>query len=225
MLLVISCNSHKEAKKYIVKNIPKADIKLDGVLDETAWHKAGVIDHFVFPWEDTEPPKTEFRAFHDGDNFYFSYVTEDSEIVSDSVIDNEMDLTEEDRVEIYLSLDDELKEYYCLEIDAKGNVLSYSASFPRHLDFSWDCTSIKTGAAIKGNGYIVEISIPLSSLEALGFPVREANSMIRAAVFRAQFNRIPDGQVDYHWLSWIDPKIEKEDFHVHSSFGYFIFEK
>ncbi len=226
MLLFISCNNQNDAKKYIVKNIPKADIKLDGILDEGEWQKANLTNHFVFPWENTKPPKTEFRAFHDADYFYYSFIAEDDEIVIDTVINNDENLIEgEDRVEIYLSLDDELKEYYCLEVDVKGRVLSYSSSFHRQFDFSWECPEIKTGTAIIDNGYVVEVRIPLSSLESLGFPVREANAVIMAGLFRAQFNRLPDGEIEWHWLSWIDPNIKEEDFHVRSSFGHLIFEK
>lgn len=225
MLLIISCACHKDDKKYVVKYVPKADIKMDGILDEAEWQKANLINDFIFPWENTKLPKTEFLAFHDADNFYFSFVTEDDEIVAESVINNEEDLIDEDRVEIYLSLDDELKKYYCLEIDAAGHVLSYSASFHRQLDFSWNFPSLRTGAVINDNGYVVEAKIPLSSLDSLGFHPGDANGTIRAAIFRAQFNRLSDGKIENHWLSWIDPKIENPDFHVPASFGNFIFEK
>ncbi len=224
ILLAIGCNSRKNEKEFIVKNIPDAKITVDGILNEPAWQKANMTNHFVFPWEDSRPPKTEFRAFHDSENFYFSFVAKDDEIISTPEIDNEQDLIEQDRVEIYLTLDEDLKKYYCLELGANGYVLSYSASFPRQLDFSWDYPDIETGAVIHDDGYVVEARIPVKSLEKLGFPLQKPGSRIRAAIFRAQFNRLPDGTIEHHWLSWIDPEIDREDFHVPSSFGNFIFE-
>ena len=224
LLFAFGCGNNKNNNEFIVKNIPNPDIIMDGILNETAWQKADKTDHFVFPWEDAKPPLTVFKAFHDADYFYFAFVAEDDEVVSTPEINDEEDLIEQDRVEIYLTLDKELRKYYCLELGANGYVLSYSASFPRQLDFSWDCPSVETAAVIHDNGYVMEARIPLESLEKLGFSVEKPGSRVTAAVFRAQFNRLPDGTVEHHWLSWIDPQITKEDFHVPSSFGYFIFE-
>ncbi len=224
LLIAWGCNSKKNEKEFIVKDLPGANIKIDGRLDEPAWKKANMTEHFIFPWENSGPPLTRFRAFHDADNFYFSYVAQDDEIVSTPTIDDEKDLIEQDRVEIYMALDKDLKKYYCLELGANGYVLSYSGSYHRHLDFSWDCPELKTGAVIHDDGYVVEAAIPIKSLESMGFRVQKPGSKILAAVFRAQFNRLPGDSIAYHWLSWIDPQIDREDFHVPSSFGYFVFE-
>ena len=40
------------ARIYTVEYLPKVQIKLDGVLDETQWALAAIESDFVFPWQE-----------------------------------------------------------------------------------------------------------------------------------------------------------------------------
>jgi chondroitin AC lyase len=120
-------------------------------------------------------------------------------------------------VEIFFTQDDSLKTYYGIEIDAYGRVLDYVGAFYRNTDLLWDCDGLKIASTISKNGYIVEGSIPLLTLEKIG--VIRPGKVIRAGVFRGEFSYGPEREIIQHWISWVDPMTEKPDFHVPSAFG------
>ncbi|MFB3893079.1 MAG: carbohydrate-binding family 9-like protein [Phycisphaerae bacterium] len=204
-------------KVYDVVYVPKVVIKFDGSLDEPAWQKAVCLTDFSLPWEKTPAPRLEFRAICDDENLYFafrvcgSYAPAGKEGGEDKVV-------EEDRVELYLSCDDSMKEYYGLEIDSLGRVLDYKASHYRNLDGSWRCPGLKAAGKAGADGYVVEGSIPLATLVALRMPLRKDGDKVLAALFRGIAPH--DGDRQWHWESWVDPKIEKPDFHVPGVLGY-----
>ena len=207
------CQKNLDSKIYPLHRIGQDMIKIDGVLREPEWQKAVIEKAFSFPWENNTAPTTEFRALYDDDYLYFSFNVVDDEIVVADSIENEKGLIDEDRVEIYFTLDEQLKEYYCIEIDPHGRVLDYSASFHRQFDFSWEWENVVTGGTRTDAGYIVEGVFPLQTLKSLGLPVNNGDTMLRAAVFRAQFHRDSDGKIEEHWLSWQDPSVDEPDFH------------
>ena len=155
---------------YRVRHLPHAEVRIDGRLDEPEWSRANVERHFIFPWTKAEAPATEFLAFCDDKYLYFAFRAEDADIfVLDKLRDKE-DAVFEDRVEMILSLDDQMKDYFCFEIDSRGRVFDYRASYYRQFDPKWKCRGLETAALPLAKGYAVEGRIPLATLVQMGFP-------------------------------------------------------
>lgn len=228
---------------YRAVRLPSAKITLDGRLDEPEWSRANVERHFVFPWEKIETPQTEFMAFCDEKYLYFAFRVEDNDIcVLDKLRDKE-DEVFEDRVELYFGGDHQMKDYYCLEIDSRGRVFDYRASYYRQLDAKWHWEGVEA-AALSGKvgnvpGYTVEARIPLATLKTMGLVQRFPREKILCGLYRAEFSHDRSGKpVVQHetlhnrgrkidgpppiekWISWIDPKTSEPDFHVPSSLGW-----
>lgn len=208
-------------------------ITLDGVLDEEVWDTVLPISgSFHYPWEAVEAPSTEYKGYHDGENFYFSFVVKDPQVLVEkewndderSTVDNE------DRVEMFFTggeidkeRDGKLQPYYNIEIDAKGRVHDYSMVYYRdQMDSTWDFEGLEAAGQQTDDGYVVEALIPISALKDL--KLLGDNNVMRTGVYRAEFSK-PEGaeEIDMHWISWVDPKTEEPDYHVDSSFGEFRF--
>jgi hypothetical protein len=204
---------------YDVYYLPQAEINIDGSLDEPDWKKAHCERDFSFPWEAKAAPTTEFRSLFDDEFFYFSFRVQDEDVIVEKKFDAEAVVDREDRVEIFFARDDNLEEYFCLEVDALGRVHDYSASYYRNFDSSWDCPGIRTAGSITKQGYSVEGSIPIKTLKSLGLLFPSFGHVLKAGLFRAEFNHGPESAPEAHWISWIEPATEQPDFHVPSAFG------
>jgi hypothetical protein len=221
LLAAVGCASTSCPRTYDVCYMPEAEIDVDGTLDEAHWNRARGQIGFSFPWEHKAAPFTEFRALCNNDYFYFSFTAHDRDIVVQEKFDTESVVAAEDRVEIFFACDDKLKEYFCLEVDPRGRVLDYAASYYRMFDNSWDLPGVRTAASITNEGYTVEGFIPLKSLEAIGLPPLGPGRLIKVGLFRADFNHGLNSKPQEHWISWVDPGTERPDFHVPSAFGCF----
>jgi len=204
---------------YNVRYSPYAEINIDGSLDEPDWKKARCERDFSFPWEAKAAPATEFRSLFDDEFFYFSFRVHDEDVVVGKKFDAESIVDREDRVEIFFARGDKLKEYFCLEVDPLGRIHDYAASYYRKFDSSWNCPGIHAAASITMQGYAVEGSIPIKILKSLGLLFPSSGHVLKAGLFRAEFNHGPDSAPEAHWISWIDPGTEQPDFHVPSAFG------
>ena len=213
------CASKLCPETYQVHYLAQARVSIDGRLDELDWGETNPEKGFSFPWEQRAAPVTEFRSLCDDEFFYFSFRVHDEDVVFEEAFDNESTMDREDRVEIFFSRNDKLKEYFCLEVDPMGRVHDYSASYYRKFDSSWDCAGIRTAGSITKEGYTVEGSIALKTLEALGLPSPGSGHMLKAGLFRAEFNHGPESAPEAHWISWVEPGTKQPDFHVPSAFG------
>jgi hypothetical protein len=227
---------------YVVRWLPGAKITLDGRADEAAWKEASRDTRFTFPWKQAPAPATEFRALCDGTNLFFTFRLQDPDIVVLDKLRDEEDEVFEDRVEVYLSRDDQLMDYYCFEVDSRGRVFDYRGSYYRQLDTKWKFDGLEAKATARPNGYEIEGRIPLKSLAALGFPAIGPGSKIRCGLYRAEFSHDRSGRpveqkASVHnlgrniegpppieeWISWVDPKIKEPDFHVPATLGWLQF--
>jgi cellulose/xylan binding protein with CBM9 domain len=227
---------------YRAKWLPSARITVDGRADEADWGLAAVEKRFVFPWKAGPAPDTEFRALCDASNLYFYFRVRDADIVVLDRLRDKQDAVFEDRVELFLSRDERMKDYYCIEVDSRGRVLDYRASFYRQFDYQWHLEGLETMAAPLPGGYEVEGRIPLSSLVKLGFPVLRPRARILCGLYRAEFShdrsgtktpqnrsihtlgRKLDGQAPIEdWMSWVDPQTKEPDFHIPASLGWLEF--
>ncbi len=219
LLAVAGCAMRSGPKMYEVHSLPQAGIKVDGAMEESAWKTASILKDFTYPWEKRPAPSTQFRAVCDHASFFFCFEVQDSDIVAAEAFADESVVNGEDRVEVFMSCDTEMKRYYCLEIDPLARVHDYAATYYRKFDSSWNCPGLRVAASRSGQGYVVEGSIPLATLESLGLWSRSAGLPLRAGVFRAEFSHTRGGPPEEHWISWIDPGTREPDFHVPGSLG------
>ncbi len=208
-------------KVYQVRYVPKVPIQVDGHLDEPAWRAAVVEQGFRFPWKAAEAPSTRFRALADDETLYFAFEADDRDIVLVEDFRSKEDVVKEDRVEMFFALDEGLKSYYCLEIDPRARTLDYKASYYRQFDNAWSCAGLKVAAQITARGYTVEGALRLETFHRLGLPPLGEGQAWRVGLFRAEFSHGPGAAPIEDWISWVDPRTSKPDFHVPSAFGLF----
>lgn len=186
-----------------------------------AVHASELITDFTYPWADKPVPRTEVAIRNADDALQFTFSVDDSEIIFTEKWEGENTLDGEDRVEVFFAKDEQLKEYWCIEIDSQGRVHDYQASHYRNFDNTWNCPGLKTTAERTSTGYKVTAIIPLATLnQLLGKPVQKG-AEIRLGLFRAEFfgtDPATHGDANDNWISWVRPDATKPDFHVPSAF-------
>lgn len=185
------------------------------------WESAERLQTFHQPWGKEECPEILFKALHDNEFLYLRYQVQDPDVLLFEGGNGKMDVTQSDRVEIFLSTDPQLKTYYCLEIDPSGNILDYSATYHRIFDFQWTWPDghIFVATDIGSSDYEVDIRISKQSLNQLGLIKDNA---LCAGIYLGHCIALPDKgkqNAKLNWLTWIDPLVENPDFHVPTSFG------
>jgi hypothetical protein len=184
------------------------------------WSRAVCLSDFRFPWETTAPPATEFRALHTPERLCFRFDCVDEDLVLGTGASEKERVLGSDRVEIFVTPDLGLNPYFCLEIAPNGDTYGYRARTYREFDDDFQWQGLELSCRIAGTRYTVEGSVPLATLREWGVLEPGAHQLL-AGVYRAEFSRLPDGGVNRGWMSWLDPKTVKPDFHVPSSFGTF----
>lgn len=214
-------NTMEMEKSYLVKKISRQTENKGAFLSNTDWENAIKLVDFQLPWQDKQDRGTEFMALHDADNLYLRYVVLDGNILTYRRTDRKMEVVLGDRIEIFLAADTALDQYYCLEIDPNGRVLDYSATHYRKfdMDWGWPDQQLSVQTDLSENGYLVDVTIGLESLRRLGLI---SKNRLRAGIFRADCMELAPGlgqKSKIEWISWVDPKTKKPDFHVPTSFG------
>ena len=207
------------ADRYTVKKAKRV-IKVDGKATEKGWKTAEVLTDFRFPWKQIPTPPTEFRALWDEQYIYFMFKVEDSDVVigQDSV--KEKAALGSDRVELFFTQDDSLNQYFTMEIDPANQIFDASGQHYRQVHSEWNWPGLEAKGAISSDGYTVEGRIPVTSFQELGlWRIFDEKRGLSVGVFRAEFSRLDDGKTDKKWISWIQPKTPKPDFHTPSAFG------
>lgn len=223
VITTVAYNQAETAHYDVVKRDSKAAI--NGKLDDKVWESVPSISgSFHYPWEEVEAPYTEFKAYHDGVNFYFSFVVKDKQVLAEATWKGESTVDNEDRVELFFANgpidkpNNGMQPYYAIEVDPKGRVHDYSTVYYRHMDSEWNMDGLKTEAKITDDGYVVEGLIPLKTLNDLKL-INDKNVM-RTGIYRAEFSRAKgEKDITMQWISWVDPKTAEPDYHVDSSFG------
>lgn len=158
------------------------------------------------PWDGLDTD-TRFCCHSTAERFFFSFEVADSTMVLTDPFTNEMDVSPEDRVEIFFSPTADLKSgYHCAEIDPHGRTMDYAARYYREMDFGWNFLSLETRAERTPWGYRVGASIARAELESLGLDLEGGFYM---GAFQADFK--PDGSVV--WYSLIPTDDDEADFH------------
>ncbi|MDR2398678.1 MAG: hypothetical protein LBD74_07980 [Spirochaetaceae bacterium] len=217
------------AGTYDVVNREDAVFVLDGVADERVWERVPAIGNFVLPWEEEVAPATVFKAYHDADNFYFSFVLEDEDILSAEDLEDEDGVDALDGVQLLFAahpidrpVEGALPPYYVVSIDALGHVHDYSAVYYlRDQDNEWAFTDQQVKGRIYDGRYSVEGVIPLESFRELGLLSEDNETSLLVGLFRRDWST--DGEAP-RWISWIDDLAsvtETPDVHLAVSFGRF----
>ncbi|MDR1986493.1 MAG: carbohydrate-binding family 9-like protein [Treponema sp.] len=228
-MALISAGGTVFAGTYDVVNREEAVFILDGVADERVWDRVPAIGNFVLPWEADVAPATVFKAYHDADNFYFSFVVEDEDILSAEDVEDEEGVDRLDAVHLFFAshqidrpLEGELPPYYVVSLDALGHVHDYSAVYYlRDQDNDWAFTDQQVAGRIFDGRYSVEGMIPLESFRELGLLNEDHETLLLVGLFRTDWST--DGE-EPRWISWIDDLAsvtETPDIHLAASFGRF----
>ncbi|MBX2841913.1 MAG: hypothetical protein KTR26_09075 [Flammeovirgaceae bacterium] len=201
---------------YTVKRIEKIAVQN---LNKLPWENAEVLKDFFYPWQKDTPPPMEFRALWNEERFYFQFIVKDQNILVKNLSEDKMEVIYSDRVEIFFKRDDQMKPYYCLEMDPESKTLDYFGNFHRDFDFSWSWPGSKNlivNGEIQQDGYQVSGSISIASLKNLGL---FENGKMQAGLFRGRCLAIKEPESEMEWISWVDPQTKEPDFHVPTSFG------
>lgn len=183
----------------------------------TTWDEVLMLSDFSYPWQTEEAPRTTFSAYYDQSNIYFRFVAfgPNPKIFVEN--DNKMEVIHSERVEIFFRSDEKMAPYYCLEMDPNGRVLDYKAELYRKFDRSWqwpEPLSIQT--EIQDHKYTLQGKISLSVLNELHLI---HNDQIQIGLFRGHCIKLEEKNAIIKWISWVDSKTKKPDFHVSSAFG------
>jgi hypothetical protein len=205
---------------YIVKKA-SGPIRLSGKGDDPRWREADTLSDFSYPWDRGTPQPTAFLALHDEQWVYFLFhVTDDDVHIAAPDTNDKLEVASSSRAEIFFRIDERLDPYYCLEIDPKGRVLDYEATYHRSFDFkwSWPAGALRVQTSMRRDGYSIELAISKTSLRDLSLL---KNNTLHAGVFRANCKLKSNGEPEFEWISWKKPDSESPDFHIPSSFGIF----
>jgi len=196
-------------------------IDINGKGDAALWEKAALLTDFSLPWNDQIAPPTSFRALWNDKSLYFLYKVIDHDIIAPGPIDNKRSVIYADRVELFFLAQGGMDPYYCLELDPIGRILDYEARMYRQFDLYWEWPEpdLKVRASIQEDGYTVEGEIRLSALRLMG--ILDDDNMMGVGLYRGDYHHVNAQKTSVRWIAWIDPKIEKPDFHIPSTFGTF----
>jgi hypothetical protein len=184
------------------------------------WSAAELLADFSFPWEDTAPPHTEFRALWNDERFYFHFDCIDEDIVLGTGDTSTERVLGSDRAEIFLATDLTLQTYFGFEMAPSGEVHAYRAQHYRKFDRAWSCDGFEFSAKREERRYTIQGSVTMRALRELNILKPDAREFF-AGVYRAEFSRKPDDSTHQGWMAWVNPNTERPDFHVPESFGVF----
>lgn len=211
-----------EAKTYNLVNIASNKIQVDGNLEEV-WNMANKLSDITAPWDKSLSFTNDFRALHDKENIYFSFVVDDDDIhLENSFDDEESNAVRSDRVELFFRRPHQLSPYYSFEMDAQSRIFDSKGIFYQSIDESWDVDrngfNIHTSAT--DTGYILEGVISKKLMHELDLISDQGT--INAGVFRGNYH---SDTSKVEWISWVHPKSDNPDFHIPSSYGKMILEE
>lgn len=210
-LTLIMASCAKPAHSNLTIPFIKKEINMDTTSEEEVWMQAVNLNNLIAPWENDSPDQTKFKAYVSQDYFNFIFEVVDHSLVT-IPFEKELSVAGGDRVELFFASDSSLTEYYCIEMDPKGNILDYSAENYRKFNDQWDFESIQVSTKTTDKGYLVKGRISLTELEHLGI-----SKSFFLGVFRADFKNSKTKEVS--WYSWIKPRKSSPDFHIPSAFG------
>lgn len=205
-LLLSSCNNSSTAIPY-----HKGQITIDGTDQDSVWLLCDVYEDFVSPWKKQSVPTTRFKTFYDDEYLYVHFTAKDKDQVCNTHKLHKRAVEQSDRVEVFFSKDEEMSQYYGMEFDICGRMISFKSTGYRNFKKNWKFPHFKrkdyrTRKLL--NVYQSEIRIPLKALEELELI---NDNKLWMGVFRANYNSQSYNKVQ--WISWKMLNTQKPDFH------------
>lgn len=198
------CGS-SQAKSKMNVGIYGDEPDMETVLDAPVWKTVKSHVGFYAPWSG-KTANNVFQCYFSDHYFYFRFIIEDSTLLLKKPFTKKLDVTAEDRAEIFLSATPDLKQYYCAEMDPQGKVLDYSAQFQRKFNYSWSFETLQLKTRQTKNGYMVAGRWSLKEWQKLGIHPNH----FYMGVFSADFY-FPEEVI---WFSLLKVNREKADFHI-----------
>lgn len=207
-------NKSKEQKtaneQQGITNTKDLNIEIDGNLKD--WPQVPFLTSLTAPWEEGKSDSTLFDYDSNDQYFYFYFNTVDTTITM-VPFEEELSVTKGDRVELFFSATKDLsKDYYCIEINPRGELVDYKATYYRKFKEAWNFKSVELVAAETENGYLVEGKIALEELNSVGI-----EDTFYLGIFKADYKTLEE----VTWYSWVVPDSKEPDFHIASAFKYF----
>ena len=203
ILAILSCGKAAE-EEFLIPYSP-ATPSLETLLTASVWEALTPVKVFHAPWDGLDD-ETEFKCLVTDSLFLFRFDVKDSTLALEGDFKTEMDVSYEDRVEIFFSHAGELDTYHGAEMDPAGRVLDYQCTFYRQFDYDWNFSTVDYCHEIRPDGYSIAGSVTLAELSDLGIDV---NGGFRMGVFRADYR--PDRKVNWYSMKLTDD--EHADFH------------
>lgn len=183
------------------------------------WKDIPTFQNFVSPWDEKPFGKTTFQYQNDTEWFYFLFDVVDDDIqLCDTSLNNELNVLQSDRVELFFAKDSLMQPYYTFEMDAAGRlfdarcyILPKNKAKPKNLkqiNANWDIdeADLLVKATKTKLGYQVKGKVAMSFLNNNHLVT---NNQIWCGILRADFNSNSTTQ----WISAKNPKTKKPDFH------------
>ncbi|MBI3554424.1 MAG: carbohydrate binding family 9 domain-containing protein [Elusimicrobia bacterium] len=144
-------------------------ITLDGRLDEPVWSRAQAADAFTQQEPDVGKPateRTEVKVLYDEKNLYIGIRAYDShpELINARELRRDADFTNDDKVEILLDTNHDLRSAYRFAVNPLGTQQDALVTDEgRDINMAWNARW-RSEARIDDKGWTAEIAIPLTSL-------------------------------------------------------------
>lgn len=212
IILFISCEEN-------AFTIPFHDgiVKLDGSKHDSIWKLCQPYEQFYYPPNETKSQRTEFRSFWNKDYLYFHFDIIDRNVVCDNDREKSIAVEYSDRAEIFFAIDDQLSEYFGLEIDACERMINFKSVGYRNFEPDWTFPYLRRkDYQVKRlkSGYQVEGRIEIKALSQLGIL---KDQKLLMGVFQADFRKA-NSRKSVQWKSWNEIRSEKPDFHTLDGF-------
>lgn len=204
VFLLTGCTQDRFKQPFEIPTLSE-NTALSKMVDANKWINASSIKTLYAPWDDLKD-KSEFRCFFTPNYFYFRFEVKDDTPILCPDYKNELNVSDEDRVEIFFSPDKNMiQTYYGAEMDSNGNTLDYSCNYYRKFNYDWNFNTLDLKTQKDADGYILIGRIGTKELEKLGINL----SAFYMGVFRADYY----GSKQVHWYSSKKTKDKKADFH------------
>ncbi|MBO4304984.1 MAG: DUF4838 domain-containing protein [Lentisphaeria bacterium] len=179
------------ASRIIPARPADKEMRIDGVLDESAWKKTGSVNQFISPYTENKLAEdTTLRVLYDKKHFYISVECMNdkawSKLVAKETRNDVSSIADDDSVEIFLC-DETNGVYYQFIINTLGKM--YDAKM---MDRSFD-TGSKVAAKVYDDRYIVELAVPV---EMTGIKEIRDGQRWKIHVWRNIRNLQPPASVD-----------------------------
>ncbi len=146
-------------------------IKIDGVLDDPAWEKAGRLD-VAYEWQPGEnappPVKTEVLITFDDSYFYVAYrcFDPDPKAIRAHLMDRDATdtLIQDDHISFMVDTFNDERRAFQFRVNPLGvQADAVFSELEGYEDFSWDAIW-KSAGRIEEFGYAIEVAIPFNQL-------------------------------------------------------------